>query len=309
MKKILLLIFSFCSAVTLANQADEMVEYASKLLGSSYKYGAEGPRSFDCSGFTRHVFGKFGYTLNRTSASQYDNGVSIKKKNVQKGDLIFFKGSRVSSPSIGHVGIVVSEKGESPIRFIHASVSSGVCIDNLESDYYSRRFVGVVRVLDEKVKSETEEEFPHSPALNAEDNETTSSLEYVVKQGDTMYSISRKYQCSLDELRKSNGMANNDIKVGQVLKIPAQPFASAAESAAVADETTAEKSEVEIVVNDKPLSSSRDTIVHIVKKGETLYRISKRYNCTPDQIRQWNNLENHIISVGQELKLLFSDDF
>ena len=45
------------------------------------------------------------------------------------------------------------------------------------------------------------------------------------------------------------------------------------------------------------------------KKGETLYRISKRYNCTPDQIRQWNNLENHIISVGQELKLLFSDDF
>jgi cell wall-associated NlpC family hydrolase len=56
-----------------------------------------------------------------------------------------FKGRGRRNRRIGHVGIVISEKGE-PVRFIHSSTSDGVRIDRLEFDYYRKRYVKAVRL-------------------------------------------------------------------------------------------------------------------------------------------------------------------
>ena len=57
--------------------SEQIVSYAKQFLGVPYVYGANGPDSFDCSGFTKYVYAHFGYSLNRTASSQMDNGREV----------------------------------------------------------------------------------------------------------------------------------------------------------------------------------------------------------------------------------------
>lgn len=126
----------------------ELVDYAKNFLGTRYRRGAKGPKAFDCSGFTSYVFRQFGYSLGAASHIQGEQGVYVDLENAQPGDLIFFSGRRAGK-HIGHVGMVVDvdPSGQS-VKFIHASTSKGVVIDRYpDGGYYSRRFIGVRRVL------------------------------------------------------------------------------------------------------------------------------------------------------------------
>lgn len=75
---------------------------ASQHVGKPYRYGATGPSSFDCSGFTRYVYAQFGKALPHNSAAQYRVTRKVSKSAKQVGDLIF---TRSGSGRIGHVGI------------------------------------------------------------------------------------------------------------------------------------------------------------------------------------------------------------
>lgn len=122
------------------DQAAEIVDYAKKFLGCSYSYGASGPRSFDCSGLTMHVYKHFGISLPHSSASQAKEGEYVKKSDLQEGDLVFFN---TSSKGISHVGIYIGG-GE----FIHASTSKrNVEISSLSESYYDKRYVTARRVI------------------------------------------------------------------------------------------------------------------------------------------------------------------
>ncbi|MCW2544909.1 MAG: glycoside hydrolase [Frankiales bacterium] len=79
------------------------VNEAAKHYGAPYKYGAAGPSRFDCSGFTRYVFGRLGRSLPHSSAAQYNApGVHhISRSQVRPGDLVF----TIRSGSIRHVAI------------------------------------------------------------------------------------------------------------------------------------------------------------------------------------------------------------
>ncbi|WP_040210702.1 C40 family peptidase [Clostridium polynesiense] len=119
--------------------AASVTAYALKFIGSPYVYGAEGPRAFDCSGFTRYVYKNFGVNLDHYTGSQFRSGVSVAKNHLQPGDLVFFN---TQSP-IGHVGIYLGG-GD----FIHAP-SSGktVTVTSLNSSYYVKRYAGARRLL------------------------------------------------------------------------------------------------------------------------------------------------------------------
>jgi peptidoglycan DL-endopeptidase CwlO len=78
------------------------VQEASRHNGQPYAYGAAGPTRFDCSGFTKYVFGRFGKSLPHSSSAQYGYVQHIAKSSKQVGDILFF---RSSSGSITHVGI------------------------------------------------------------------------------------------------------------------------------------------------------------------------------------------------------------
>lgn len=130
-----------------------VVAEAMKYLGTKYRLGGCVPGGFDCSGFVSYVYGKFGISLSRISHEQAKSGKRVGLKKVKKGDLLFFRGSNVKNRAIGHVGIVVSNKGE-PVRFIHASTSRGVVISDLSTIYYKERYrkARCFRELKRKVK-------------------------------------------------------------------------------------------------------------------------------------------------------------
>ena len=102
----------------------DIVAYAKKFLGCKYVYGATGPSTFDCSGFTQYVYKHFGYTISRTSSAQRSDGKEVSRSNIQLGDIVCFS---------GHVGIYVGDD-----NFIHASHPGDVVkISSLSSSYYT----------------------------------------------------------------------------------------------------------------------------------------------------------------------------
>jgi peptidoglycan DL-endopeptidase CwlO len=74
---------------------------AVQMLGKPYRYGAEGPNSFDCSGLTSWAFEKVGVTLPRSSSQQARVGTPVSRDQLQPGDLVFFY------QPVSHVGIYV----------------------------------------------------------------------------------------------------------------------------------------------------------------------------------------------------------
>ncbi|MDE7426511.1 MAG: C40 family peptidase [Muribaculaceae bacterium] len=129
--------------------APRILEYASTLVGKPYRWGSTGPKSFDCSGFTSHVFSQFGLNLTRSSRTQYKEGTKVDIEEVQPGDLLFFGGRRATK-TVSHVAIATDVEPETGnIHFIHAASRGGIRYDSLqESSYFNRRFLGARRVLD-----------------------------------------------------------------------------------------------------------------------------------------------------------------
>lgn len=128
-------------------KTDSLLTYAKKLIGRAYVYGDVGKRGFDCSGFTTHVFSKFGITISRSSTGQSTDGHPISREKARKGDLIVFTGTNSAIRKPGHVGIIISGPGE-PISFVHSSSVGGVKISEVENTGYERRFLEVRRVLE-----------------------------------------------------------------------------------------------------------------------------------------------------------------
>lgn len=109
-------------------------------------------------------------------------------------------------------------------------------------------------------------EYKGLPYKNKSDNQT----DYIVKAGDTLWTIAKSTGLSVQELKEINNLTSNLLKVGQVLKL-----------------TNLLPSEIE----------------YIVKVGDTLYSIASGYNTTVDNIKVLNNLTSNILKVGQVLKL------
>ena len=118
-----------------SSKGSEVVATAKQYLGCSYIYGGAGPSSFDCSGFTMYIFGKFGVSLPHGATSQSNAGTYVSKDNLQPGDLVIFRDW--DNVEIGHCGIYIGGG-----MFIHAAnPKRGVVTDTLNSGYYYERYV------------------------------------------------------------------------------------------------------------------------------------------------------------------------
>ena len=89
------------SGAEAATVSTKALQIAASKKGSPYKYGANGPYRFDCSGLTQYAFKKAGKTLPRTAGQQYNKTRHISASGRQKGDLVFFH----SGSNVYHVGI------------------------------------------------------------------------------------------------------------------------------------------------------------------------------------------------------------
>ncbi len=105
----------------------EVVSVAKRYLGAPYRWGASGPNSFDCSGFTMFVYSQVGVSLPHSSRAQIGYGERVSRADLQAGDLVFF-----GSP-IHHVGIYVGSG-----QYIHAPHTGAVVrIDSLSRGDYA----------------------------------------------------------------------------------------------------------------------------------------------------------------------------
>ena len=102
---------------------------------------------------------------------------------------------------------------------------------------------------------------------------------HVVAAKETLYSISRQYDVSVDDLKKLNTLTGNDLTVGQELAIPGKTTLAVAPTLAIAPNPTEMKS----------LSG-----VHTVAAKETMYSISRQYGITVQQLKEWNNLSDEL---------------
>jgi cell wall-associated NlpC family hydrolase len=123
-----------------ASSGNDIVDFALRYEGHPYVYAGEGPRAFDCSGFTMFVIQKtLGIDITHDMAVQYEMGTQVRRDNLQPGDLVFFKNTY--RHGLSHTGIYIGDG-----QFIHAeNESTGVRISDLSSDYYSSRWYGAVR--------------------------------------------------------------------------------------------------------------------------------------------------------------------
>ena len=113
--------------------------------------------------------------------------------------------------------------------------------------------------------------------LNIPLSEVVLVNEYIVKSGDSLYSIANKYNTTVNELKSLNNLSNNTLSIGQVLKLP--------------------KVDEIVTVNE-----------YIVKSGDSLYSIAKKYNTSVDELKSLNNLTSNMLSVGQKLNIPVTEE-
>ncbi|HHC11435.1 MAG TPA: NlpC/P60 family protein [Campylobacterales bacterium] len=116
------------------NKVENIIKMALSQMGKTYVWGATGPFTFDCSGFTQFVYEQNGIELPRVSKNQAQVGKFIDKNHLKRGDLIFFSSSK--SDDVHHVGIYLGNG-----QFVHASsAKKQVTVSNLNQKYYKEHF-------------------------------------------------------------------------------------------------------------------------------------------------------------------------
>lgn len=123
-----------------------------------------------------------------------------------------------------------------------------------------------------------------APTTIAANKVEATPVSYKVQKGETLSSISKKYNITEEELKASNNLKSNTLRSGQSLQI--------AQVATPASAVPSNKVELEA-----------KSVSYKVKKGETLSSISKKYHITEDELKAMNNLKSSTIRFGQELKV------
>ena len=106
------------------------------------------------------------------------------------------------------------------------------------------------------------------PTASVSDNSSPSNT-YVVKSGDNLYSIARKFNTSVNDIIRLNNLPGTSLSIGQTLVIPN--------------------------------NSSGSSNTYVVKSGDSLYSIARKFNVSVDSIKSKNNLKSNLLSVGQTL--------
>lgn len=123
--------------------------------------------------------------------------------------------------------------------------------------------------------------------------EVSDSFVHVVKKGESLGSIARKYHVTVAKIKKWNHLKRETLHVGQRLTI----YRSGSPMAQVSKTT---KSSAK---NTNKATKSSSVKTHTVKKGETLSSVARKYGCTVNDLKKWNNLKGNTVKVGQKLKI------
>ena len=275
---------------------------------------------------------KSGDTLYGIS-NQY--GVSV----TELAELNNIKGSNLK---IGQVLIIPIKSGTNPNNMFMYTVQSGDTLYKIARKYnttvkeiqslnylkdYNLSIGQVIRI--PEMYTPEEEMYP------------PNYINYIVKKGDTIYSIAKNNNISTDILIKDNGLMTDNLTIGQILRIRVESNEMELEDECYGVEYDGQIKEDYIIYTVKkgdnlyniakiyntsvsnilklnnlsnanlsinqqlkiPKSSNQSDTIYTVKKGDSLYSIAKKYNTSVDIIKKKNNLSTNLLSIGQQLKI------
>ncbi|WP_413789725.1 LysM peptidoglycan-binding domain-containing protein [Flavobacterium aureirubrum] len=125
---------------------------------------------------------------------------------------------------------------------------------------------------------------------NKEEPTETKIVEYKVKKGDYLGSIAKKHNVSVAELKEWNALEDNNVKLGTTIIVSKSEVAA---------------NEIKSGKKENLASNQRDEVkLYYVKKGDSLYSISKKYpGVTISDIKKWNGIKNESLKPGMKLKI------
>jgi len=155
---------------------------------------------------------------------------------------------------------------------------------------------------------------------------STGANTYIVKSGDTLWSIARKFGVSVDELKSKNNLSGNSLKLNQILLIPSAEevpgdiyIVQAGDSlwsisnryGLTVDELKRMNNLISnnlsigqrLVVKGSVPSEPMDENTYVVKSGDSLYQIARTFGVSVDELMNYNNLTSNLLSVGQVLRI------
>ncbi len=156
-----------------------------------------------------------------------------------------------------------------------------------------------------------------------------SNNTYIVKSGDSLWNIANRYNTTVDEIKKANGLTSNTLSIGQVLTIPNSLNTNSTVSGLgtyvvksgdtlwnIANKLDTNINEIKRLNNLSSdilnigqvlkipnVTGSLPGLTYTVKSGDSLWSIANKYNTTVNSIKQLNNLTSNLLSIGQVLKI------
>lgn len=196
---------------------------------------------------------------------------------------------KADSLKVGQTLIIPTKSGTNPDNMFIYTVKAGDTLYNIAKTYKTT-VNDIINLNNLKNSSLTIGQKIRIPEMyfNMDTVDIPSYTNYVVKKGDSLYSISKKYNVSVDTIIEDNALKNNVLQVGQVLKI------RLLEENEIIEECYGEDYDI-------PISNSYTE--YVVKVNDNLYSIAKKFNTNVNEIMKVNNLTNTNLSIGQVLKI------
>ncbi|MEO8149356.1 MAG: LysM peptidoglycan-binding domain-containing protein [Bacteroidia bacterium] len=160
----------------------------------------------------------------------------------------------------------------------------------------SENFVASAKQAEETVKPTSEQPVEKSPpAMEKPITKTESkNIYHTVKKGETLSEIAKKYNVPVKTISDWNDLKKNQIRIGEKLIVKKENT-----TGAIAEPKTTDKTSQNTVAEHA--SNSGTDVMHTVKKGETLYGISKLYGANSKDVIEWNEIKNNNVKIGQQL--------
>ena len=156
---------------------------------------------------------------------------------------------------------------------------------------------------------------------------TSNGETYIVKSGDSLWSIAKRYGVSIDDIKKANNLSSNLLNIGQVLIIPSDEEPPEIGDFIVYTVSSGDNlykiaTKYNLTVDDLvnyndlattnlsigqqlliPVQKTSETQTYIVKSGDTLYSIASKYGISVNALKNYNNLTTNVLSIGQKLNI------
>ena len=185
---------------------------------------------------------------------------------------------------IGQVLIVPDTQGTNPSGLFTYTVQKGDSLYSIAKKYSTtvQEIISLNHLTNNNLSIGQKLSIPES---GEEDNTLPSFINYTVQKGDNLYSIAKKYNLTVDQILKDNGLTNTNLSIGQNLKIRT-------DNTSVVEECYGEE-----------YTPPANTNSYTVQKGDSLYSIAKEFGISVDSLKNKNNLTSNTLVISQILNI------